>query len=270
MHRMNTSARRSLVSGLLGLVMCVAGPTVDAQTGAANGEWRSYGGDLGSTKYSPLDQIDAANFSDLRIAWRWQSADGSLDLETLREQVPTLGIGMFQATPLMVGGVLYISTALQQVAAIDASTGKTLWVHNPEYYLHGTPTHFYDSRGVAYWEDGEDARIFFGTHEGYLLALEAGTGEPVREFGDDGRVDLMEDIPRAVRGELNSSGRNAIGVASPPIVTHDVVVTPTVISDVTTQMEAPPGWLKGIDARSGDVKWMFRTVPEADDFGADT
>ena len=84
MHRMNTSARRSLVSGLLGLVMCVAGPTVDAQTGAANGEWRSYGGDLGSTKYSPLDQIDAANFSDLRIAWRWQSADGSLDLETLR------------------------------------------------------------------------------------------------------------------------------------------------------------------------------------------
>lgn len=270
MRRMNRSVRRSLVSGLLGLVMCVSGPTLEAQTGAENGEWRSYGGDLGSTKYSPLDQIDATNFSNLRIAWRWQSADGSLDLETLREQVPTLGIGMFQATPLMVGGVLYISTALQQVAAIDASTGKTLWVHNPEYYLHGTPTHFYNSRGVAYWEDGEDARIFFGTHEGYLLALDAGTGEPVREFGDDGRVDLMEDIPRAVRGEVNSFGRNAIGVASPPIVAHDVVVTPTVISDITTQMEAPPGWLKGIDARSGDVKWMFRTVPEADDFGADT
>ena len=250
--------------------MFVVGPALEAQTGTKNGEWRSYGGDLGSTKYSPLDQIDATNFNDLRLAWRWQSADGSLDLEAIREQVPRLGIGMFQATPLMVGGVLYLSTALQQVAAVDASTGETLWLHNPEYYLHGEPTHFYNSRGVAYWEDGDDARIFFGTHEGYLLALDARSGELVREFGHGGRVDLMEGIPRAVRGTANSFGRNAIGVASPPIVAHDVVVTPTVISDVTTQMEAPPGWLKGIDARSGDVKWTFRTVPEADDFGADT
>ena len=103
-----------------------------AQYGATNGEWRSYGGDLGSTKYSPLDQIDATNFSDLRLAWRWQSADGSLDLEAIRQQVPRVQFRMFQATPLMVGGVLYISTAMHQVAAIDAATGETLWVHDPE------------------------------------------------------------------------------------------------------------------------------------------
>ena len=250
-------------------VMLSPAPSL-AQYGATNGEWRSYGGDLGSTKYSPLDQIDATNFQDLRLAWRWQSADGSLDLEAIRQQVPRVQFRMFQATPLMVEGVLYLSTAMHQVAAVDAATGDTLWVHDPEVYLGGSPTHFYNSRGVAYWTDGDDARIFFGTNEGYLLALDAGTGQPVLDFGDSGRVDLMEGIPRAVRGETNYRGRNLLGVASPPIVARDVVVTPSVISDGAIRKEAPPGWLKGIDARTGDTKWMFRTVPQADDFGADT
>ena len=263
-----------ILSPLVAVVCCCAVMLTTApglaQQGARNGEWRSYGGDLGSTKYSPLDQIDATNFGDLRLAWRWQSADGSLDLEAIRQQVPRIQMRMFQATPLMVEGVLYISTALHQVAAIDAATGETIWVHDPEVYLKARPTHFYNSRGVAYWEDGDDTRIFFGTHEGYLLALDAETGQPVPDFGDNGRVDLMAGIPRAVRGETNSRGRNLMGVASAPIVAHDVVVTPNVISDGAIAKEAPPGWLKGVDARTGDTKWMFRTVPQADDFGADT
>ena len=262
--------RRSLFGGLLCMTVLVSSAPVKTQTGATNGEWRSYGGDLGSTKYSPLDQIDATNFNDLRVAWRWQSADGSLDLEAIRQHAPRLRVRMFQATPLMVGGVLYISTALHQVAAVDAATGDTLWVHDPKAYLGGSPTHFYNSRGVAYWADGDDARIFFGTSEGYLLALDASTGQPVLDFGNNGRVDLMEGIPRAVRGETNHRGRNLLGVASPPIVAHDIVLTPTVISDGAIRKEAPPGWLKGVDARTGDTKWMFRTVPQADDFGADT
>ena len=91
-----------------------------------------------------------------------------------------------------------------------------IWVHDPEAYLAGLPTHFYNSRGVAYWADGDDARIFFGINGAYLLALDACTGEPIRDFGDDGRVDLMEDIPRATRGETTDNGRNLVGVASPP------------------------------------------------------
>ena len=264
---------RPLVLGVLLYIAAMvwsATVEVEAQTGAVNGEWRSYGGDLGNTKYSPLDQINETNFDDLRLAWRWQSPDGALDLETIRQEVPRLHFRMFQATPLMVDGVLYLSTALHQVAAIDAATGGTLWVHDPGVYLRVRPTHFYNSRGVAYWTDGDDARIFFGTSEGYLLALDASTGKPVLTFGDNGRVDLMEGIPRAVRGETNHNGRNLLGVASPPIVAHDIVVTPTVISDGTIRKEAPPGWLKGIDARTGDTRWMFRTVPQADDFGADT
>ena len=245
-----------------------------AQYGAVDGEWRSYGGDLGSTRYSSLDQIDATTFADLQIAWRWQSVDGVLDLEALRQTHPEIGIGNLKATPLMVGGVLYLSTPLHQAAAIDAATGETLWVHNPESYLadpypHATGLGF-NSRGVAYWTDGQDARVLWGTNDGYLLAVNARTGEPVRDFGDNGRVDLMDGIPRAVRGTTDSRGYAWLGVASPPIVAHDVVVTPTIISDFPITKETPPGWVKGIDVRTGVTKWTFRTVPQADDFGVET
>ncbi len=219
-------------------------------------------------------QIDATNFSDLDIAWRWASPDGSLDLDALREARPEIGIRNFKATPLMVGGTVYISTPLVQSAAIDAGTGETRWVFNPESYLSDPYPHAmvlsFNSRGLAYWTDGNAERLFYGTNDGYLLAVDAKTGRPVRSFGDDGRVDLMEDIPRAVRGTTDSRGYSWLGVASPPIVAHDVVVTPTIISDLPIAKEAPPGWVKGIDARTGDTKWTFRTVPQGDDFGAES
>ena len=256
--------------GIIGL--CAAPQPAAAQYGAVDGEWRSYAGDPGSTKYSPLDQIDAGNFSDLRIAWRWASVDADVDLEAIGSDDERLSIFGLQATPLMIDGVLYLSTALYQAAAVDAGTGETIWVHDPQAYLGGKPTHAFRSRGVAYWseDDGSDARIFWGTSEAYLVAVDARTGEPIRDFGDDGRVDLMEGIPRAVRGETNYQGRNLIGVASPPAIARDVVLTPTIISDFVIRREAPPGWVKGVDARTGDVKWVFRTVPLGDDFGADT
>ncbi len=251
-------------------VMLLAPAPGLAQYGATNGEWRSYGGDLGSTKYSPLDQIDASNFSDLQVAWRWESVDALLDLEALREEIPQLSIGGLQATPLMVGGVVYIATALHQGAAVDAGTGETIWVHNPEAYLRGVPTHAYRTRGLAYWSDDQEARIFWGTSDGYLVAVDAETGQPVLSFGNEGRHDLMEDIPRANRGETDPRGRNLLGVGSPPIVVNDVVITPTIVSDYAVRKEAPPGWLKGVDARTGETKWIFRTVPQEGDFGVET
>ena len=258
-----------------------------AQQGATDGEWRSYGGDLGSTKYSPLATIDATNFSDLDIAWETETPDARLDLGMIQTRInqralPTqaavpaggnrygITVRYFNATPLMVEGVLYVSTPLYQGAAIDARTGETLWVYNPESYLGGPPPHRFNSRGAAYWSDGEKSRLFWGTGDGFLIAVDANTGEPALEFGNAGRVDLMDGIPRAVRGSYNYLGRNWLGVASPPIVVRDVVITPTIISDYTIAKEAPPGWIKGIDARTGDLRWMFRTVPQADDFGADT
>ena len=267
------SARHAgFVALIVAAALVLTPQSAAAQYGAVDGEWRSYAGDNGSTKYSPLDQIDAGNFDDLRIAWRWQSVDGNIDLEALRESEDDRPISIrgLQATPLMIDGVLYLTTALYQAAAVDAGTGETVWVHDPRAYLAGDPTHSYRSRGLAYWSDGDDARIFWGTSEAYLIAVDARTGEPVGDFGDNGRVDLMEDIPRAERGGTNYQGRNLVGVASPPVITRDVVVTPTIISDFVVRREAPPGWVKGVDARTGDVRWVFRTVPQADDFGADT
>ena len=260
---------------LLACALLLVSAPARAQHGALDGEWRSYGGDLGSTKYSPLDQIDETNFDDLEITWRWQSADGALDLDALRQQQPTVSPRNFKATPLMVAGVLYITTAMHQVAAIDAGTGETLWVHDPQAYLgnpspHGNVGLAFNNRGLAYWTDGDDARLLWGTNEAYLHAVDARTGEPVPAFGTNGRVDLMEGIPRAVRGTADFRGNSWIGVASPPIVARDVVVTPTVISDFHLTKEAPPGWVKGVDVRTGATLWTFRTVPQADDFGADT
>ena len=250
--------------------LAVFGATAAAQGGTAGGEWTAYGADLASTKYSPLDRIDAANFADLRIAWRWNLPELSLDLDAIRQQVPEVQFRMFQATPLMVGGVLYLSTPLHIVAAVDAGTGETVWLHDPQAYLSVRPTHFYNSRGVAYWADGDDRRIFFGTSEAYLLALDADTGRPIASFGENGRADLMAGIPRADRSQTTHRGDHLMGVASPPLVANGVVVTPTVISDGPITREAPPGWVKGIDARTGATMWVFRTVPQADDFGADT
>ncbi len=256
------------------ILVCLAAlgldAAVEAQTGTDGGEWRAYGADLASTKYSPLDQIDAANFGQLRLAWRWDLPELSLDLDAIRQQVPEVQFRMFQATPLMVGGVLYLSTPLHIVAAVDAGTGETRWLHDPQAYLKVRPTHFYNSRGVAYWADGDDRRIFFGNSEAYLLALDADTGNPIESFGDNGRADLMAGIPRADRRQKTHRGDHLMGVASPPLVANGVVVTPTVISDGPITREAPPGWVKGIDARTGATRWVFRTVPQADDFGADT
>ena len=264
---------RLLVRAALCCVVMVSADDARAQHGAQNGEWRSYAGDLGGTKYSALEQIDASNFNDLRIAWRWESADGGLALEALREIYPGLSILNMRATPLMVDGVVFVVTPLRLAAALDAGNGVVKWVHNPNV-VPGTKFSInapgYSSRGAAYWTDGRDARLFYGTPDGYLLALDADTGLPVRGFGNNGRIDLASEIPRGGRGATDNQGHPLLSVNSPPIVAHDVIVTPTSISDQPITKEQPPGWVKGIDVRTGETKWIFRTVPQSDDFGVDS
>ncbi|SVC93890.1 uncharacterized protein METZ01_LOCUS346744, partial [marine metagenome] len=245
-----------------------------AQYGATNGEWPSYGGDNGGTKYSPLDQIDAGNFSSLEIVWRVPTPDGQLDFEAITEELvrrgrlgespsgtgnPDYGLSLrlFKATPLMADGLLYVPTPLSLGAAYDAGTGENVWVHDPESYLNGPPASRSNMRGAAYWSDGEIERVYWGTTDGYLLSVDARTGEPATEFGDDGRVDLFTGVPRAERGTYDRFGRNLISVTSPPIVSNGVVVTPVTITDYVIAKEAPPGWVKGIDARTGELRWVF-------------
>jgi len=258
---------------MTGAILALRPNVVTAQDGAVNGEWSTYAGDLGGTKYSPLDQIDGSNFSELEIAWRWVSADGSLDLDALRTIHPELSIRNLNVTPLMVGGIVYVVTPLRVAAALDARTGVPQWLHDPDVIrstrraINGSG---YSLRGLAYWEDEDDTRVFYGTPDGYLIALNAATGEPVSSFGNNGRVDLTAEIPRGGRGTTDHLGFPWISVNSPPIVARNVVVTPVSISDQPATKEQPPGWVKGIDARTGETKWVFRTIPQVDDFGNDT
>ncbi|HYL38977.1 MAG TPA: pyrroloquinoline quinone-dependent dehydrogenase [Bryobacteraceae bacterium] len=261
----------------------------------SRGEWSTYGGDLGSSKYSPLDQINRENFSGLRIAWRAKTPDAWLSLTIpgggewaappndifaeLKRIDPKRWrdgaapfVGNFKASPLMVGGVLYLNSPSSVGVALDAATGATRWVYNPKSYESGTTTMSarWNERGVAYWTDGKQERIFWGTGDGYLIAVDAKTGHPCADFGQNGRVDLMEGLPRAKRAERDFLNALTYSVQSPPLVVRDVVITPASISSYIINKEQIPGWLRAFDVRTGKVKWTFRTIPRPGDYGIET
>ena len=267
--------------------------------GTENGEWRSYAGDIAGTKYSPLDQIDAENFSDLEIAWEWVSVDNFVSrttpgggewwapldtiVETLVEETPELyrdsqppNPSRLQVTPLMVDGVLYFNTPLSQGVAVDAATGETLWVFNPKGYEEGTPSMSspWTQRGVAYWTDGEeDERIFWGTGNGHVVCVKAQTGQPCPDFGPSGSgmVDAMVGIPRVDREARDYLNALLYSINSPPIVVRDRVIHGSQIADRRITREAPPGWVRAWDVRTGEHAWDFHTVPNSpDEFGAQT
>lgn len=222
-------------------------------------EWLSYGGDKASSKYSPLAQIGGDNFNRLKIAWTWRSAE-----EAITKANPKLKTWVWESTPLMVGGILYVSTSLSQVAAIDAATGKPWWVYDPETWKNGTPSNNgFVHRGVAYWAAGDDQRILFGTGDGYLIALNAQTGKPISTFGRQGRIDLTQGLGRAV-------DRRLYGVSSPPIICRDVVVMGSKVHDVSLAKEMPPGDVRGFDVRTGKQQWQFRSIPGEGEFGNET
>ncbi len=164
----------------------------------------------------------------------------------------------------MVNGVLYVSTSLSQVAAIDAATGKTLWLYDPETWKKGTPSNNgFVHRGVAYWANGDDRRILFGTGDGYLICLNAKTGQPIPGFGQNGRIDLTQGLSRPV-------DRRLYGVSSPPIICRDVVVMGSKVHDVPVARVMPPGDVRGFDVRTGKQRWLFRSVPAEGEFGNET
>jgi quinoprotein glucose dehydrogenase len=225
-------------------------------------DWRYHGGDAASTRFSPLDQIDGANVGQVRILWRWRAPDW----EIVRSGQRVL-YGENQATPLCVDGVLYVSTPLNQVAALEASTGETLWTFDSQAWKNpawASGRH----RGVAYWTDGQVERLFLGTQDAYLIALDARTGKPAAEFGQGGRVDLGKGLRRGI-------DRREYAVMSPPIVCRDVVVVGSSILDSHFSSREPkrvvsPGDVRGYDARTGEQRWRFQSIPQEGEPGNET
>src|SRR5687768_17566725 len=165
----------------LAVSIVVAGLQIPAAQGRS-GEWTHYGGNAASHKYSALDQINKDNVSKLTVAWRWASPDNALI-----EANPTARPGGYADTPLMVNGVLYTVTSLGQIAAINPGTGQTIWSIDPGNWKTGRPGNLgYVHRGLAYWTGGGHDRLLLGTHDAYLISIDARTGKLDTSFGEGG------------------------------------------------------------------------------------
>jgi quinoprotein glucose dehydrogenase len=231
---------------------------VSAQTGAKNGEWRTYGGDLGNTRYSPLTQINASNFDKLQIAWRFNTANLGPRPEFNLE-----------ATPLMVGGVVYsVAGSRRDVVALDATNGEMLWMHTEKEGPRGeaAPRRL-SGRGLAYWTNGREERILYVTPGYRLIALDAKTGQMVSTFGKAGVVDLKMDDDQQIdliTGE--------VGLHSAPVVAGDTIIVGAahLAGGVPKSKRNVKGYVRGFDVKTGKRLWIFHTIPKPGEFGYNT
>ena len=251
--------RTNLVNRLLLAVLVYnlgfAAQELVAQQGAPNGEWPSYGGDLGHTRYSALSQIDAQNFSELELAWSFKTDNLGPRPEY-----------RYQATPLVIDGVMYTTAGSRRaVVALDARTGELLWMYRlDEGERGGAAPRQLSGRGLAFWQEGEDKRVLFVTPGYRLIALDAGSGRPVPEFGDNGIVDLKQNADQQidlVTGE--------IGLHATPIVAKDVVIVGAAhrTGGNPRSRENVKGFVRGFDVRSGERLWIFHTIPLPGEYG---
>jgi len=171
-------------------------------------------------------------------------------------------IAPFESTPLMVDGVLYFSTPSNRVIALDAETGKEIWQFDPQAEPGGQ-RQFFQHRGVSYWRSkkGDDRRILFGTFDGRLIALNAKTGKPCRDFGEGGAINLRLGVANAYPGAEYS-------VTSPPAVYQDVVITGAAVPEYPSK--GPSGVVRAFDVRSGKLVWTFHTIPQPGEMGHET
>jgi len=233
------------------LIVLVFSTSGSAQQGTT-GEWHVHGGDSGYTRYSSLDQINKDTVGDLDIAWRRSSVDASLI-----QQWPDLQYSnQLRSTPIMVDGILYASNGIGLVEAFDPGTGQTLWVQDHSFLGDDTPRGA-SNRGVAYWADGADKRIF-SIRPPYLLATNASTGQSLDSFGSNGKVDLRYDA------ETGYSG------TSPPVVVKDVVILGSAMADHPYTKEQHPGDVRAYDVRTGELRWTWSPIPKAGEPGVET
>jgi glucose dehydrogenase len=228
---------RSAVAFAL-VLSCAA---LDGQAGRADGEWGAYGRDPGGSRFSPLAQITRDNVGTLAEAWVYRHG----------EPMPEAGREgpAFESTPLVIGGVLYFTSPGGRVIALDPETGAERWTYDPKL---ARPAASGRHRGVAYWERGADRRIFAGTLDGRLVALDALTGKRKEGFGDNGQVWLDP----------------ALSLRSPPAIFKDLVITGAAAPEFPGM--GPAGDVRAFDARTGRLVWTFHTVPRANEPGHDT
>ena len=229
------------------------------QSQAQDQEWRTYGGDLASTRYSPLETINGENFSELELAWEFDTS--------------SFGPGPefnFQSTPLMVNRTIYTTAgSSRDVVALDARTGEILWMFRiDEGERAANAPRRFSGRGLTWWDDGSDkGRIIYVTPGYQMIALDAASGGPIEDFGLNGIVDLKQEFDQEldlITGE--------VGLHAAPIVANGVVVIGSAFraGRMPTSREKPKGHVRGYDARTGNRLWIFHAIPQAGEYGNDT
>ncbi len=243
-------------------VLAVLPQKIRAQSGGNTSEWPTYGGDLASTRYRPLDQIDASNFNKLEVAWTFKT-----DSLGPRPEYKLEG------TPLEVGGVLYATAGTRRaVVALDAATGELLWVHSENEGERGEEApRKLSGRGLAYWAGGSDSRVLYITPGYRLIALDAKTGIPVKGFGENGVVDLKVGAVSGT-GQQIDLVKGEIGLHATPVVAKDEVLVGSSFKEgsVPVTHNNTKGLVRAFDVRTGKLIWTFHTIPRPGEFGNDT
>ena len=232
---------------------------IAASAMAADVEWPFFGGDQAGSKYSALTQINRDNVANLKVAWEWRTGEKAL------EEYRTTP-GMFEATPLMVDGTLYLSTPYNRVIALNPATGAQRWSYDPKAYEAGQVPNGtgFVHRGVAFWRDGSNrrGRILMNSRA-RLIELDAETGKPVAGFGDNGVVNLLQGLAWPVDPKQYTN-------TSPAVVYKDLVIVGNGVADRIAYKKDPPGDIRAFHARTGKLVWTFHTVPRKGEFGSET
>ncbi|NVJ84939.1 MAG: PQQ-binding-like beta-propeller repeat protein [Algoriphagus sp.] len=206
-------------------------------------DWSYYGGPADGTRYSSLQQINRENVANLEVAWIYKTGDA-----TERSQI--------QCQPIVKNGILYGTSPRLHVFALDAATGEEIWRLDPFEILGGENSWAGTNRGVSYWEKGEDKRILFGAGN-WLMAVNALTGEPIRDFGDDGKIDL--------RKGLDTEREDFLIVANAPgMVFEDLIIMGMRLSE---GLDAAPGHIRAYHIPTGKLEWIFHTIPHEGEAG---
>jgi quinoprotein glucose dehydrogenase len=239
---------------LIGL-LAFAGTVSAAESMAM--EWPYYSGDAGSTHYSPLTDINTKNVDRLRPIWTWKTGEAELKQFNARP-------GPFQNTPLMINGVLYVTTPFHRIVALKAETGAELWAYDPHTYADG-PAPFHRHRGIAAWFDqrADGALRLFLNSRYKLICIDAKTGQPVKSFGDNGTVDLSNGLSRPINNQYFNQ-------TSPVSIYKDLIIVGSFVPDPVIQRNDTPGDVRAFDAHTGKQIWIFHTVPQSGEYGTDT
>jgi len=260
MTRINAHEFCSWLRGflMLGAALACTGAAVWGQSAGTNPNWPTYGGDLGNTRYRAFDQINASNFKELDVAWRFKT-----------DNLGNRAEYKLEGTPLVVNGILYATGGTRRdVFSLDATTGELLWVHGEHEGERGANApRGLSGRGLAYWTDGKDARILYTTPGYRLIALDAKTGQYAKGFGENGVVDLKLNDDQKI-----DLIHGSIGTQSAPVVAQNEVIVGSAFVDggSTASKTTYKGYVRAFDVRTGKRLWIFHTVPQKGEFGYDT